>query len=133
MTFNCIAFLYKLNVPFLNASLSLLWRHRLSPQADSLLSFCLYPCSLPTAARISILNVSMKMSLLDMPMKPFCSFNEIQAYTRWLSCFDSDFPSPYLRLFFPLEQGWPPAAPDHDRAVLHHRHEHCSSSAFITR
>lgn len=40
-------------------------RHRLSPQADSLLSLLPLPCSLPTAARISILNVSMKMSLSE--------------------------------------------------------------------
>ena len=64
MTFNCIAFLYKLSVPFLNTSLSLLCRsHRLSPQADSLLSLLPRPCSLPRAARIRILNVHMKMSL----------------------------------------------------------------------
>lgn len=64
MTVNCIAFLYKLNIPFLNASLSLLCRrHHLSPQADSLLSLLPLPCSLPTAARISISNVSTKMSL----------------------------------------------------------------------
>ena len=62
MPFNCIAFLYKLNVPFLNISLIFLCRGRhLSPQVDSLL-LPLY-CSLPTAARISILNVTMKMSL----------------------------------------------------------------------
>lgn len=100
MPFNCIAFLYKLNVPFLNTSLIFLCRSRhLSPQVDSLLLLLPLCCSPPPAARISILNVNMKMSLskhasealLQFKVQPRLILRDFHALTQTsphhVSCF----------------------------------------------
>ena len=130
MPFNCIAFLYKLNVPFLNISLIFLCRGRhLSPQVDSLL-LPLY-CSLPTAARISILNVTMKMSLSKHANEALLQFKvQSRLILRDFHALTQTSPHHVSCFSFHLNEAGLLAAPDHDEAVFHHRCGHCASLNF---
>lgn len=102
-----------------------------SPQASSLLSLLPLPCSLPTA-RISILNVSMKMSLSEHANEALLQFqlqsrlilDDFHAFMTQTSPLRISGFSSHLRARLAS------CCPDHDRAVLHHRHEHCSSLNF---